>query len=161
MRMLFPKTIDNTYRGQWAAIPLLAIVVLMKFAMSFNAVFFTRMVIEQADKIPLDSYGAKAVPLIVYMFQAWAIGHFLLALLVAVALIRYRSMVPLATLFMLSEQAIRLIIRLSVDLPGVPHSSWNLATMSMGTLITRGLLAAMIVAFALSLWKRRSASEAE
>lgn len=157
LAMLFPKTIDNTYRGQWLALPLLVIVVLSKFAMSFNAVFNTRMVIEQADKIALDHYGAAAVPLIVYMFQVWGIGHFLLALLVGVALVRYRSMVPLATLFMLAEQVIRLVVRMATDLPGVPQSSWSISEMSIGAMVTRGLLLLMIVAFALSLWKRRSA----
>lgn len=154
--MLFPKSIDNIYRGQWLAIPLLALVVLSKFAMSFNAVFNTRMVIEQADKLPLDLYNAAALPLIFFMFQAWAIGHFLLALLVAVALIRYRAMVPLATLLMLSEQLIRNGLRLLVVLPGV-HSDG----LSLGTLFTRGLLVAMVLALILSLWKRKSALPAE
>jgi hypothetical protein len=154
---IFPKTFDNTYRGQWAAIPLLALVVLSKFAMSFNAVFYTRMVIEQADKIDLGRYNADAVPLIIYMFQAWGIGHFLVALVMAVALILYRAMIPLATLIMLAEQVIRLVIRAITDLPGVPYNSMNIATMPIGVLVTRGLLVAMVLAFGLSLWKRRSA----
>lgn len=156
MLPVFPKSFDNSYRGQWLAVPLLAAAVLLKMVMSFNAVFLTRMVIEQADKIPLDSYGPRAVPLIIYLFQAWAIGHFLLAALAGLALIRYRSMIPLATLLMLSEQVIRLVLRLFTEFPGVPQGSTSIMSLSIGVLVTRGLLVALAIGFVLSLWQRAS-----
>lgn len=145
--ILFPNTIDNTYRGQWLALPLLALVVLSKLTMSFNAIFNTRMIIETADKIPLAQFNAKAVPLIIYMFQAWGVGHGLLALFAGLALIRYRALVPLATLLMLAEQLARKAIRFTAPLP---PSDWT----SLGFLVTQALLIAMVLGLILSVWPR-------
>lgn len=149
---IFPKTVDNTYRGQWLALPFLALAALSKIAMSFNAIFLTRMVMEKADHIPLERYGAAAVPMVTYLFQAWAIGHGLLALLAVLAMIRYRAMIPLVTLLLLIEQLGRKALRLASPLPGVPHD-WT----SIGYLVTQGLLAALVIALVLSLWPRRAA----
>lgn len=150
--MLFPKTIDNNYRGQWLAIPFLALAALGKMAMSFNTIFNTRVVIESADKIPLDHYGRDAVPLIVYLFQAWAIGHLLLAVLAVLAMVRYRAMIPLVTVLLLTEQLGRKVIRHMTSLPGVTQD-WT----TLGLLFTNGLLAALVIALILSLWPRAKA----
>lgn len=150
--MLFPKTIDNNYRGQWLALPFLAVAVLSKMAMSINTIFNTRVVIEQADKITLNHYGPDAVPLIIYMFRAWAVGHLLLALLVVLAMVRYRAMIPLVALLLLAEQLGRKLIRHLTSLPGV-QQDWT----SLGLLFTQAILVALVIAFVLSLWPRAKA----
>ena len=153
MLPIIPKTFDNSYRGQWLAIPFVALAALMKIAMSVSVILNTRFVVETADKIPLAHYGADAVQVILFLFQAWAVGHLLLALLAVLVLIRYRSMIPLATLLLLVEQLGRRVLLLMNPLPGVPHGDWS----SMGFLINQGLLAALVIGLVLSLWKRAGA----
>ena len=153
MLPIIPKTFDNSYRGLWLAIPFVALAALMKMAMSVNVIINTRYLIETADKIPLAHYGADAVQIILFLFQTWAVAQLLFALLAALALIRYRSMIPLATLLLLAEQLGRKVLLLMKPLPDVPQGDWS----SFGFLINQGLLAALVIALVLSLWKRAGA----
>ena len=151
MLPIFPKAFDNNYRGQWLAVPFLALAALTKLAMSTNAIIMTRTVVEQADHIDLSRYGADATTFILFLHQAWALGHGLLALLAVLALIRYRTMMPLTAILMLAEQFGRKVLGLVNPIPGVPHDA-----SSIGFLVTQGLYVVLLIALVLSLWPRAS-----
>lgn len=148
---LFPKQFDNDYRGRRLALWLLAPIVFVKAAMGANSVLNTRFVIESADAIPLADFSAGAQEAIIFMYQAWGLCVFLLAMLGLVALVRYRSMTPLVFLMLAVENIARRAIYM-VD----PYSfAASPLTPSTGALINYALMVLLASGFLLSLWNRR------
>jgi hypothetical protein len=101
---IFPKTIDNTYRGHWLGLWLFVPMVLLRATQGVNAIFITRTVITGADAIPLDSFGASAAETLVSIFALLGVLLLILPLLSLIALIRYRAMIPLLYLLFLGWQ---------------------------------------------------------
>jgi len=101
---LFPKKIDNAYHGTTIAIWLLAPIVLLKLVMSFAALFDTRDMIERADSIPLDAFGAAGAAAVLTTTKLLGLNHLLLNLTGLIVLIRYRAMIPLIYLLLTIEQ---------------------------------------------------------
>ena len=147
---IFPKQIDNTYRGYWLAVWLLVPLVLVKLGMGFNVILNTRDVIQGVDGVPLDTFSAEAQKSLVFAFQAWALGLFLSALLGLIALVRYRAMVPLIYLLLLAENAGRKIIQLIMQ---EAHASPTGNGLSVGATVNLVLIAALLIGFALSVGK--------
>ena len=148
---LFPRTIDNDYRGQKSALWLLGLLLLMKTAMGLNSIINGYKVASSADGIPLDTYPPAAAGTIVALFGIWGLGHFLLCLLGILVLARYRRMVPfMFALFLVEQLSRKLILRLHpiVRVGNPPASVINLA-----------LLALMVVGLTLSLWRRGPSKE--
>ena len=152
---IFPKQIDNTYRGYWLAVWLLVPIVLVKTAMGLNSIINTRLVIEGADKIPLDTYGAGGAATIIFLFKAWGLCLLLLSLLGALALIRYRAMVPLVYLMLLIENAGRKVMTLLDPLPTASSS----AGPSFSFTVNLALITALLIGFALSVSAPGEAAE--
>lgn len=102
---VFPKQIDNGYQGYKLAIWLLLLLLLFKTSISVNAVGWNPLmssgeVLQRADRIPLDTYGANAADAAVLLFAVWGVTHLVLNLLGFIALVRYRTMIPLIYLLM-------------------------------------------------------------
>ena len=55
---IFPKQIDNNYRGHWLAIWALLLVVVLKAIQGVESIVNTREVATTADGISLDGLGA-------------------------------------------------------------------------------------------------------
>jgi hypothetical protein len=144
---LFPRTIDNTYRGHTLALWLLALIVLMKVAMSLNSIFNGYLVASSADGIPLDTYPSAAAGTIVALFAILGLAHFMICLLCILVLVRYRSMIPfMFALLLLQHLGGRLILHfMPIVRTGTPPAS----------VINLVLLTLMIVGLGLSLWRRR------
>jgi len=143
---LLPRTIDNDYRGQKAALWLLGLLLLMKSAMGLNSIFNGYSVATSADGIPLDTYPPAAARTIVTLFGIWGLGHFMICLLGILVLARYRRMVPfMFALFLVEHVSRKLILQFHpIVRVGNPPASF----------INPALLALMIVGLALSLWSR-------
>lgn len=149
---LFPRTIDNDYRGSWLAIWLLAPVLLLKTLMGINVAglnpwISSRYVMVKADGIPLDTFSPEAQEISVFLFTSWGLGLLMLCFLAVVALIRYRAMLPLAILLLAIEQIGRKIISTLIMSPGDPFS--------FGAVINWGLSIALILALVLSVTPRK------
>lgn len=150
---LFPKQIDNDYRGYRLAIWILVPIVLLKLAMGFNVAGLNpwvsnRMVAERADGIPLDSFGVEAASTVMFMFASWGLGLLLLNLLALIALIRYRAMIPLIYLLLSLEQFGRKGV--AVMSPIVRETA-RTEGFAPGALINWGLMIALAVGLVLSL----------
>jgi hypothetical protein len=151
LKRIFPAQFDNVYRGYWPAVWLLVPLVLGKLAMGVNVMINTRDIIGGVDGIPLSSFSVEAQKNLIFSFQAWALGLFLLAALGLLALVRYRAMVPLVYLLLLVENAGRKAISLASGSPLIPPSGPSTAT-----LINMSLIAALLIGFALSIGRRDS-----
>ncbi len=144
---LFPKRIDNDYRGSVVAIWFLVPLAFVKALQGANVVGRSAYILETVDRVPLSTFPADAASHLVFLFSAWGLCVLILGLIGLVATVRYRAMIPLAFLFLLSEQLGRKM--LSVVYLDRPFFSPNL---SPASLINWAFLAVAVVGFLLSLW---------
>jgi hypothetical protein len=139
-----PKQIDNSYRGQKAAIWIFVPLLLLKVVMSVNSIFIGHMVATSADGIPLDTFPPAAARAMISFLAMWGLGHFVLCALCILVLVRYRRMIPFMFGVLLLEHLIRRLIShfLPIERIGAPPAVYfNLILL---TLMVAGLL--------LSLW---------
>lgn len=97
---LFPKQIDNDYRGHVLAIWLLVPLALTKLLQGasvagLNPLRTSRQILEAVDRVPVGAFPAEAASHLVFLFAAWGVCIFVLGLLGILALLRYRAMMPL------------------------------------------------------------------
>ena len=148
---IFPRQIDNTYRGHRIAIWLFVPIVLVNMIMGANTMWHTQDVIQGADGIPLASYAAAPARIIVSCFKSWALGHFLMASLGLLAWVRYRTMLPLMYLVFTLENAGRKALQLSNPLRIMTRTGEP----RIGAIINLALLVALLIGLAFSLSGRR------
>lgn len=154
---LFPRQIDNAYRGPALAIWLLAPVVLVKALMGLNVAGLNpfvsnRFVLRVADSIPIDTYPADAAATVMFLFACWGLALLVLSLLGALVLIRYRAMIPLMCLLLALEQIGRKGLSLLYPVArAVPDGA-----LSSGALINWALSGALVMSLVLSLTVARA-----
>lgn len=144
---LFPKQPSGSFEGHRLALWLLGLIVALKALMGGNSILNAAEVASKADGIPVETFGATAAREVVLLFEMVGLGQLVLAVIGAVVLIRYRALAPLVFLLFLVEHVGR---RLIVFANAVEPSR----TASPGFYINMGLLALLVIGFALSLWTR-------
>ncbi len=92
---LFPPAFDNHYQGKTAALWIFGLILALKILQSVNVMFQPYYIAISADGIPLPSYSSSAVATIVGLFSLLGLAQFMLWTIGVLALVRYRSMVPL------------------------------------------------------------------
>jgi len=156
--LLFPKMIDNTYRGQWLALLFFVPVLIMKLMMGFNfaglnPVLDVRDVLISVDGIPLDTYSAEAASHLVDFANVWGLCLFTITVFGVIALVRYRAAIPLAIFLLAIEQLGRKAM--SIAESGL-RLDWPMST---GAIINWGFSIALTLALILSMVRRRSAAD--
>lgn len=152
---LFPKQIDNDYRGHVVAIWLLVPLALMKLLQGANVAGLfgpgnSRKILEGADQVPVGTFPAEAASHLVFLFAAWGLCVFVLGLLGVVVLVRYRAMIPLTYLLLLIEQAGRKALSMiHLDRPFLS------LVPSAANVINWVFLLAIVIGLLLSLYPRR------
>ena len=131
---------------------LLGLFLALKLAMSVRSVVDPRAVAAGPDAFPLDRYGAEGADAVLMLFALNAYGQLALVLLGAVALFRYRAMVPSVFLLLILDQAGRRVIVAA-------HEVERLAGSDGGFSINLALLVLLLVGLALSLWPARAAAD--
>ena len=149
---LFPRVIDNDYRGYWLAVWLLVPLVLLKLVMGFNVAglnpwISNRQIAISADGFALASYGPEGSSVVIFMFASWGLMLLLLSLLGFVVLVRYRAMIPLMYLLLALEQFGRKAIGLAQPIV----SAAKVEGLSPAFLINTGFMAVLLIGFLLSL----------
>jgi len=92
---IFPKVIDNNYRGYRLALWFFIPITFMKVAISLVHIFYADGGAQSISTIPLDTYSAGAAQNMIALFSRLGLDQLLLGLLFVVVLIRYRAMIPL------------------------------------------------------------------
>lgn len=143
---LFPRRLENSYRGRKLALWLFGLVVLVKIAQSVVSIFDAADIARTADAIPLDSYPPAAAQTIAALFALSGVSRLFLYMLCVLILVRYRNAVPLMFLVSaLSYLAGRLVlIYLPIARTGTPG----------GLIVNQVLFGLMVLGLVLSLWKR-------
>jgi hypothetical protein len=146
---LFPRSADNRYPGQRLGLWLFGLM-LLKIPMGVNVMFNAPSVAQSADGIPVQTFGGAGGAAFLFLFAAWGLCQLVLGLSCLVVLLRYRSLVPLAFLALLAEQAGRKLLQLRwpVERVGSPPGAW----------INAVLLSLIVLGLILSLWRPRAAA---
>ena len=150
MSRVFPRQFDGVYLGSRLALWLLVPIVVINLIIGANTMLNTRELL-QGDGIPLASYDAAPVRVILKGFKSWGLGHVLLFSLGLLALLRYRAMIPLMYLVFILENVGRKVVQSSNPFQVTTKSGEP----SVGALINLALLAVLVFGFALSLVRRR------
>ncbi len=143
---LLPPRLDNAYRGHPLALWLFVPVVVMKTGIALATMFNGRVAAQSSDGLALDRLGPAGAEAVVTLFALWGLAQLMVCVLGALALVRYRAMVPLMFLLLTLEHVARRGILLARPLatPG----------MHPGTYVNLALLAAILAGLALALWPR-------
>ncbi len=155
LERIFPKTIDNRFRGLPVALWLLVPLLLLRLVIGTNSILNTVSVATTADGIPLAHYGADAAAQVVQLFALLGLAWLVTALLGVVVLLRYRAMIPLfylmLTVQLIGTRAIHLV-RPTVEMGATTVGSTGI---SAGAIVSTSLMAMIVVGFVLSLFGRR------
>jgi hypothetical protein len=147
---IFPRQIDNTFRGHWLSLWLFGAYALIKLIQGSESLFNARSTAVRADGIPLDSYGGAASDMVVHLFALLGLNLLVLPLLGIVALIRYRAMVPLLYVMML----LLALASRAFNMMNPTERAGD--TTPIGFYVNLGLLAVLATGFILSLMNRSS-----
>ena len=144
MSALFPTRLDNEgYRGSKAALWLFGLFLALRAIMGVNGTLNPRA-IATGDGLRLDEGGAETILL---LFRSLSLGTLPLVVIGAVALWRWRAMVPFLYLVLLAELTLRRLVALTNPVARTDAS--------LGIWINLALLALLLIGFVLSLWSRR------
>ena len=146
-----PRSLDNTFDGYRLALWLLGFITVIRALQSVMIILNGWETVTKADGVPVDTYPADAAQNILALFALASLWRLIVCLMGAVALIRYRSAVPL--MFAVHMLSFLGAVLLSQFVPLVRVGS---PPGPMVNLVQFGL---MIVGLVLSLIPRRNALE--
>lgn len=153
LERIFPRQIDNNFRGHRFALWLFVPVVLMELAMGTNSIINTRTVVMAADGIPLDRYGAGGADAVIALFALGGLFRVLLALQGFVALIRYRAMIPfMYLLFLVLHLGSKALLLVH------PVARSGVSTSQLGSAFVLAIIGMLLVGFVLSLSDKTDAA---
>jgi hypothetical protein len=93
-KRIFPTTFDNRYRGQKFALWLLYPLTFMNLAIALGSLF-SKDSGARADGIPIDTFGNGGAEAVIRVAAILGFYSLLLGVFNVLALVRYRSMIPL------------------------------------------------------------------
>ncbi len=149
--LLFPRSIDNRFRGQrlgyWLMIPVL----FLKFGIAIASIV-TPGNASRADAINLSTYSEAALRDAMTSTALLGLLHLCIGLICLLAMIRYRAMVPLIYLWLVVEFLGRRVILEVYPIERTPGPS-------SGSMVNLALFAMLAVGLVLSVWPRRDAPD--
>jgi len=137
---LFPRTLDNAYRGSKLALWLLGITILLKATQSVAIIFDGRRTAMNADGIPIDTYPAAAAQTILALFALLSLWRLLVCLAGVIVLARYRAAAPLMLAAFLLQYLAGLLLLRFVPLGSVGTPPGPTVNMALAALVLIGLL---------------------
>lgn len=107
---LFPKTIDNQYRGMSTAKWVFVVMTLLTVGRSLAHMFLPDGGAQSIATIPLGEFTSNGAMVIIGMFAQWGLTQLMFGLLYGIVLWRYQSLIPLMWLFIEFEWLGRLLL---------------------------------------------------
>ncbi len=95
LRRIFPECFDNRFRGNRLALWLFYPITLLNVVISLVAIFSKDSGAQTADGIPLNTYDPAGAAAVIGVAAFLGMASLLLCALFVLALVRYRSMIPL------------------------------------------------------------------
>jgi hypothetical protein len=112
LETLFPKTINNQYRGMPIAKWVFIVMTVLTIARSLAHIFLPDGGAQSIATIPLDKFVSGGATIIISMFAQWGLTQLMFGLLYVFAIWRYQSLIPLMWAFTFFEWSGRLLLGL-------------------------------------------------
>ncbi len=139
LSQILPRQIDNSYRGYKPALWILGLLLLLRTIISINSIFNGYSVASTADGIPLDSFTPAGAQTVVSLFALSAYSRLVMTLFGVLALVRYRSMVPLIFLVLLLDHLGRMVVLRALPITQIGDPPASFITLSLLALVIVGL----------------------
>jgi len=152
LNRFLPAKAGNEYRGYKIGLWIFGFIILWKLAIALGCIFNGYGAANNADGIPLQTFGATGAHALVTEYAVWGVGQVALLTIAIVVLIRYRSLVPFLFAVVLFEHIAR---RAAYTVLPLPHVSG-----AAGGTINIVMLAVMIAGLACTVLTRRNAQPA-
>jgi hypothetical protein len=110
LKYLFPKSIDNEYKGNKAPLFLFYLITPYTIIRSLIHLFSPDGGAQSIATIPLHSFSKNSSDTIIHLFAQWGLSQLLFGLLYIGVIIKYKSLIPLMYLFLIIEYSIRLLL---------------------------------------------------
>ena len=110
LNRLFPAQFDNVYRGNRIGLWVFYVLTAVTLWRSQHHIFAPDGGAQSIATIPLDTYTQGGAQGIVTIFALWGLAQLAMALLMLLASIRYKSMVPLMWLLIILEYGGRKLV---------------------------------------------------
>jgi hypothetical protein len=110
LKYLFPKSIDNEYKGNKAPLYLFYLVIPYTIIRSLIHLFSPDGGAQSIATIPLHSFSKNGSNTIIHLFAQWGLSQLLFGLLYIIVIIKYKSLIPLMYLFLFIEYSTRLLL---------------------------------------------------
>ena len=107
---VLPKEINNKYEGKKVALYLFELFTIMTVARSLIHIFATDGGAQSIATIPLSNYSIEAADVVIHFFAEWGLTQLLFGILYAIVIWKYKSLIPLMYLFILTEYTGRLFL---------------------------------------------------
>jgi len=145
--LLLPKAIDNDFRGHKVALWLFGFYIALRTLMGVNSIVMTHKIATTADGIAVDTFPAAAAQAVLGLFAFLALAHLSVCIIGAIALIRYRAMVPMLFALLLFQQiAGQFLAQVRPIIPSAAPAADTIHAIQIGV---------VVIGLALSLWNRR------
>ena len=143
-KRIFPEQFDNRYNGSKIALWIFGLITFMHTAISLSGIFRPDGGAQSADGIPLDTFSPAAAQAVIGVGGLLDLAILLLCALFIVALIRYRSMIPLMYILLVMDWLARKGVLWLKPIPRTPGTS-------TGYYVSLGIFAVTVIGTILSL----------
>lgn len=105
---LFPKTVNNEYKGHILGLILIMFYTLKSFVSGSIHMFASDGGAQSIASVALDQFSGGGAESVITMFGLWGMEQFVIGLITLVVLLRYKGLVPMMALAYLIEYAGRM-----------------------------------------------------
>ena len=141
---LFPKQFDNAYRGHWLALVILGFLLFLRLAQTGMGLVDPVLVIRGPDGILFETFNAPAQAAFIYVFRLLCFLNILVCLIGVLALVRYRTTVPLIYLVLFVLLAGQRVIGLLYPIPRAPEAPGRMIVLAMLAVTLLGYLLSVL-----------------
>ncbi|MGL1891291.1 MAG: hypothetical protein OCD02_06655 [Spirochaetaceae bacterium] len=107
LKVIFPKEINNTFRGYKVALYLFYALTAVTLWRSQHHLFAADGGAQSIATIPLDTFTTSGAQAVIGIFSLWGLSQLIIGFIYLITSIRYRAMVPLMYLLMFFEYLVR------------------------------------------------------
>jgi len=144
LKRIFPAQFDNRYRGSKIALGIFVLITFMNTSISFTSIFRPDGGAQSADGIPLDTFSPAAAQAVIGVGGLLDLASLLLCVIFIIALIRYRSMIPLLYVLVVTDWLARKGVLWLKPIPRMPGTA-------TGHYVSLGIFAVSVIGLILSL----------
>lgn len=107
LSVIFPKTIDNEFRGYKIALYLFYVITAVTIWRSQHHLFAIDGGAQSIATIPLDTFSISGSQAVIGAFSLWGLSQLIIGFIYLIVSLRYRAIIPLLYLIMAFEYLIR------------------------------------------------------